>query len=154
MAIPTGTVFSSIPAAISEKKSSLNNGRTEGYTILAIKQAVSALQADDFHHETIGTEVIAIATDGIAAISHQDADLFTVNLTGADGVGNLSIPDADGRDGKVITLVGGPSLNASRTINVIPSGGSTISGAGGFTLNANFQVLRIVSNGTDWIKLN
>ena len=47
MAIPTGTVFSS---TISEKKST--------------KSKTQSMQADDFHHETIGTEVIVIATDG------------------------------------------------------------------------------------------
>ena len=122
MAISTGTVFSSIPAAISEKKSSLNNARHEGYTIADIADAVSADQLADAAHmaaiessvttaqdavfkpEELSTTTLVGAGGGNLPIQ-PTADVFVLALAGPDGSCNINLPSAGPSQGRIITII-------------------------------------------------
>ena len=171
MAIPTGTVFSSIPAAISEKKSSLNNARHEGYTIGDVADAVSDVQLNDVGYKAatiayveaniipkhpllkVGT-ISQDTTSGVTTnIFAQDVDVFLVDISGGAGNVdiNISLP-ASTSQGRIISFICDSTCTATETLTL--SAADNINGASSLVLNTPYSVVRVISTGSEWLRID
>ena len=155
MAIPSGTIFSSTPSVVSEKKSALNNARHEGYTIGDLADAVTAIQdavPATFEHVTLAKRDITCSAGGTTTFDRNDnCNIYLLDWNGANGSHVYNLPTAASIANVVLRFASNGSFNNSTNFVIDASGAELIDGQSTYTLNRAHHGVALYSTGQEWL---